>query len=156
MMKISAWKKLFAPHILSRGEEYFESELVNVEKIGEQSITATVEGTDVYSVEIILKDDHVVEMYCDCPYAADGNNCKHMAAVFFAAEKEENGYIPNAVDISQTENKNEIVDATLTKAISGLSDTQLRQLLSDAAKKHGDVRNHIAIIGKKSVDPAVK
>ena len=45
-MKIIAWKKLFAPHILSRGEEYFESELVNIEKIGEQSITATVEGID--------------------------------------------------------------------------------------------------------------
>ena len=156
MMKISAWKKLFAPHILSRGEEYFESELVNIEKIGEQSITATVEGTDVYSVEIVLKDGHVVEMYCDCPYAADGNKCKHMAAVLFAAEDEESGDILNSEDVSQTENKNEIVDATLTKAIAGLSDTQLRQLLSDAAKKHGDVRDRIAIIGKNTVEPAVK
>ena len=104
MMKISAWKKLFAPHILSRGEEYFESELVNIEKIDEQSITATVEGTDVYSVEIVLKDDHVVEMHCDCPYAADGNNCKHMAAVLFAAEDEENCDYPITVDFSQPEN----------------------------------------------------
>ena len=30
-MEIADWKKLFAPHILSRGEEYYESELVEIE-----------------------------------------------------------------------------------------------------------------------------
>ena len=29
-MEIADWKKLFAPHILSRGEEYYESELVEI------------------------------------------------------------------------------------------------------------------------------
>ena len=45
-MEIADWKKLFAPHILSRGEEYYESELVEIEAMDEQSIEATVEGTD--------------------------------------------------------------------------------------------------------------
>lgn len=26
-------------------------------------------------------------MYCTCPYAADGRNCKHMAAVLFQFEE---------------------------------------------------------------------
>ena len=30
-MEIVDWEKLFAPHILSRGEEYYESELVEIE-----------------------------------------------------------------------------------------------------------------------------
>ena len=155
-MKITAWKKLFAPHILSRGEEYFESELVKIEKIDEQSITATVEGTDVYSVEIVLKNNRVIEMDCDCPYAAEGNNCKHMAAVLFVAEDEENVELSIADDFSQLENENESVDAVLEKTISGLSDIQLRQLLADTAKKHSDVRDRIMIIGKNTVGPDVK
>jgi hypothetical protein len=155
MMKITGWKKLFAPHILSRGEEYFESELVNIEKIDEQSVAATVEGTDVYSVEIVLKNDRVADMYCDCPYAADGNNCKHMAAVLFVAE-EENGGNSNSEDNSQYERKKETADANLENTIAGLSDAQLRQLLTDTAKTHSDVRDRIAIIGKKTVDPALK
>lgn len=30
-MEIADWKKLFAPRILSRGEEYYDSELVEIE-----------------------------------------------------------------------------------------------------------------------------
>ena len=70
-MEIADWKKLFAPHILSRGEEYYESELVEIEAMDEQSIEATVEGTDTYSVEIVLKNNRVAQMDCDCPYAAE-------------------------------------------------------------------------------------
>lgn len=29
----------------------------------------------------------MTDMFCDCPYAEDGNNCKHMAAVLYAADK---------------------------------------------------------------------
>ena len=97
------------------------------------------------AVEIVLKDDHVVEMYCDCPYAADGNNCKHMAAVLFAVEDEENCDYPITDDFSQPENDSE--DSVLAKNVAALSDAQLRQLLIDTAKKHGDVRDRIAIIG---------
>ena len=67
-MEIADWKKLFAPHILFRGEEYYESELVEIEAMDEQSIEATVEGTDTYSVEIVLKNNRVAQMACDCPY----------------------------------------------------------------------------------------
>ena len=66
MMKITGWKKLFAPHILSRGEEYFESELVNIEKNDEQSVAATVEGTDVYSVEIVFIASRAMSAKISC------------------------------------------------------------------------------------------
>ena len=92
-MRIVGWKKLFAPHILSRGEDYYESELVEIEAMDEESIEAAVEGTDTYSVEIVLKNNRVAQMRCDCPYAADGNNCKHMAAGLFAADDAERDVI---------------------------------------------------------------
>ena len=93
-MEIADWKKFFAPRILSRGEEYYDSELVEIEAMDEQSIEATVEGTDTYSVEIVLKNNRVAQMACDCPYATDGNNCKHMAAVLFAADDAESTEYP--------------------------------------------------------------
>ena len=64
-MEITGWKKLFAPHILMRGQEYYESELVEIEAMDEQSIEATVEGTEPYSVEIVLKNSRVAQMDCD-------------------------------------------------------------------------------------------
>ena len=30
--------------------------------------------------------DPIEDMLCDCPYAEDGNYCKHMAAVLFAVD----------------------------------------------------------------------
>ena len=35
-----------------------------------------------------MNDREIEEMECTCPYAEDGNYCKHMAAVLYAAEKE--------------------------------------------------------------------
>ena len=80
-MKIKSWQRLFAPQILSRGQEYYDAELVNICRAEETEIEATVEGTERYHVEIYLRRGQVMEMDCDCPYASDGNNCKHMAAV---------------------------------------------------------------------------
>ena len=156
-MKIADWKKLFAPRILSRGEEYYESELVGIRAMDEQSIEAAVEGTDTYSVEIILRNNRVARMVCDCPYAADGNNCKHMAAVLFAADDTESTEYPLIECITKrNQEKQEATDSALTKAISELSENQLRLLLTDAAKKHSDIRDRITLIGKSIVDPLVR
>lgn len=156
-MEIADWKKLFAPHILSRGEEYYESELVEIEAMDEQSIEATVEGTDTYSVEIVLKNNRVAQMDCDCPYAADGNNCKHMAAVLFAADDTESTeYSLIECITKRDQEKQEARDSALTRAISELSEEQLRLLLTDAAKKHSDIWDRITLIGKNTVDPLVR
>ena len=156
-MEIADWKKLFAPHILSRGEEYYESELVEIEAMDEQSIKATVEGTDTYSVEIVLKNNRVAQMDCDCPYAADGNNCKHMAAVLFAADDTESTeYSLIECITKRDQEKQEARDSALTRAISELSEEQLRLLLTDAAKKHSDIWDRITLIGKNTVDPLVR
>lgn len=40
-------------------------------------------GSDVYYVVIEKENDEILHMRCNCPYAADGNYCKHMAAVLY-------------------------------------------------------------------------
>ena len=81
------WKNLFQKHILERGYNYYEDGSVTQIKINKDEITAVVEGTYDYNVSIDLKNGIVTDMFCDCPYAEDGNNCKHMAAVLYAADE---------------------------------------------------------------------
>lgn len=58
-------------------------------EISDDIIRADVIGSEDYEVEISLSNGEVTDMYCSCPYALDGRNCKHMAAVLY--EWSENG-----------------------------------------------------------------
>ena len=83
------WKHLFRSHILERGWDYYQSGCVrNVKPIG-RGFTAIVDGSHEYDVSIILEDGHVIDMFCDCPYAEDGSHCKHMAAVLYRISEED-------------------------------------------------------------------
>ena len=83
------WKELFQDHIFARGEMYFcDGAVLELHKT-EQGYHAVVEGTEDYEVDIEIEGGQVHEMYCSCPYAEDGNNCKHMAAVLYMIEEEE-------------------------------------------------------------------
>lgn len=84
MMQMGSWKNWFQPHILERGRTYFDEGRVSALEHTEDGYTATVEGTEEYEVEILLDEDSIEDMICDCPYAENGNACKHMAAVLFA------------------------------------------------------------------------
>ena len=77
------WKKLFAIHILERGYDYYCDDAVENMEISDDIIRADVIGTEDYEVEISLSNGEVTEMYCSCPYALDGRNCKHMVAVLY-------------------------------------------------------------------------
>ena len=78
------WTSLFQKHILERGFAYFCNEAVENLEITEKAVSATVEGTEEYEVEINLDQGMVGDMSCTCPYAEDGKYCKHMAAVLYA------------------------------------------------------------------------
>src|SRR5699024_2935642 len=83
------WTYTFKEHILTRGFDYFVRKLVEITEYSTSSVKAKVEGTQMYDVEIEF-DEHqeVVAIYCDCPHAAEGNNCKHAAAVLYAVDRE--------------------------------------------------------------------
>ena len=85
---MASWRELFKPWILERGREYFVcGQVVELQEDG-PDVRAEVSGTEEYRVEIRRAGGRVVQMECDCPYAAGGENCKHMAAVLFALEDE--------------------------------------------------------------------
>src|SRR5690625_3604755 len=83
------WHQTFSGVILSRGLDYHHRGLVKILDISKDFIEASVYGSHVYHVKIKLKDGKITYMKCDCPFAFDGNHCKHMAAVLFRAEDTE-------------------------------------------------------------------
>lgn len=98
------WKKLFATHILERGYDYYLENLVENIDISEDIIRADVIGSEDYEVEISINNGEVADMYCSCPYALDGRNCKHMAAVLYEwseGEEEEETFNEVNTDLFQ-------------------------------------------------------
>ncbi|MFD4589062.1 SWIM zinc finger domain-containing protein [Streptomyces sp. NPDC058434] len=61
-----------------RGRGYLNA--VSGLDVGDGSVTARVQGTDVYEVELILGKGTGVSGWCDCPYGQEGNFCKHCVA----------------------------------------------------------------------------
>ena len=66
-----------------RGEEYFSVGAVERLRATEDKITAKVEGTETYRVEL-RDDDGELAYDCTCPRAGDGYFCKHCVAVGLA------------------------------------------------------------------------
>ena len=77
------WETYFQKRILDRGYDYYSDERVEDLRINSNRIKAVVNGTDFYHVEIKLNGNKIIGMSCDCPYAQDEHNCKHMAAVLY-------------------------------------------------------------------------
>lgn len=77
------WETYFQKRILDRGYDYYFDDRVENLRVNSNRIKAVVNGTDFYHVEIKLNGNKIIGMSCDCPYALDGHNCKHMAAVLY-------------------------------------------------------------------------
>lgn len=95
------WKRLFELHILERGYDYYCENAVENIDFAKDSIRADVIGTENYEVEISLNNGEVTDMHCSCPYAEDGRNCKHMAAVLY--EWSEGQYNENPEEGEETD-----------------------------------------------------
>ena len=85
-MHITDWKENFISKMITRGRNYWRAGAVKNLHCTQEKITADVEGTRLYRVEITLAGDAVATLSCTCPFAKEGANCKHMAAVLFAAD----------------------------------------------------------------------
>lgn len=135
------WKNLFAMHILDRGYDYYVEGAVKNIEISNEIITANVTGSDDYDVEIYLHNGKVKSMYCSCPYAFDGRNCKHMAAVLYEWSNNEckkkkykspikDLFIP--ADTIESYNKKE---AAVTKLVRSASEDDVYSFLITALAK---------------------
>ncbi len=132
---MSGWKDLFREHILARGEMYYYDGAVQELQKTEHGYHAVVEGTEDYEVDIEMEDGQIYEMYCTCPYAEDGNNCKHMAAVLYEIEEQkEPGRLTEESGSNQAEEE-------LEDIIGNIPETELRSFVKQLAGQDDEIRN---------------
>ena len=114
------WKKLFNPIIIERGYDYYRNGNAEILSSMADEVNAVVSGSDDYEVNIYFSDGEIEDMYCNCPYASDGNNCKHMAAVLYMFENLKDHPILRDTDVESL--------------INNTSPEQLRGFLINAMK----------------------
>jgi non-specific serine/threonine protein kinase len=70
------------PNILQRGRDYYnKGRVIEVDLLDDNTAVCQVSGnTGSYEVEIESESRDGLTFDCNCPYAADGNICKHMVA----------------------------------------------------------------------------
>lgn len=115
------WKERFPPRILERGRTYHQMGRVHRLTHHGREVSAAVEGTRLYHPAIVFSRGIPGDAACDCPYAADGAWCKHIAALLFALE--ELDYSP----VSEL--------PTWEDALAELSPEMLRVVLRNAAEQ---------------------
>jgi superfamily II DNA or RNA helicase len=81
-----ALRRFVAPRTLSRGDAYYiEGRVRRIEQIGPGLIHAEVQGSRLYSVELMIEGNHL-STECECPWFQDNfEECKHIWAVIRAA-----------------------------------------------------------------------
>ena len=134
---LKPWEYLFKTHILARGWDYYENGAVSSLEKTETGYKATVEGSYDYEVEVEIYDNEVVDMFCDCPYAEDGNYCKHMAAVLYEIEEK------SAQMTSEVRENPADIKTELENVIKNIDESEVRKLLLELALKDDSLQNQI-------------
>ena len=123
-----------------RGWDYYrEGTVTDLEACGKGKYRAVVQGTEGYRVEIELDNNVPVSMECDCPYAEDGNNCKHMAAVLYAVED----YTAQNHDAGAENNMPD--DESVESIINRIPESDLRSVLLKLCKEEEAVHRQIVL-----------
>ncbi|MBE5919599.1 MAG: hypothetical protein E7272_07110 [Pseudobutyrivibrio ruminis] len=143
-MKVN-WESLFKSHIRERGYDYHADNRVRIISADEHKIEACVDGSDVYEIEIDVDAGNIINMECDCPYAAGGNNCKHMAAVLYEFFSEENSNKPESDHLTRLIQEKEMLREDIQQLLSKIPDEEKQILLTNLLINDSELRNTLKL-----------
>ena len=136
------WTDRFNDTILGRGRLLAKNGAVVGLHRSPPDWRAMVVGTELYSVSVRIEKGQAVGTACSCPYAAHGENCKHMAAVFYILGKR----FPDIVTDD---------DAALTARLNTLSPDETEDALQFAIEC-GSTRCVVILLNRRSADGQLK
>ena len=142
------WESLFKSHIRERGYDYYADNRVRIISADEHKIKACVDGSDVYEIEIDVDAGNIISMECDCPYAAGGNNCKHMAAVLYECFSDEDGIDSKKQEtdhLTRFIQEKEILRADIQQLLSKIPDEEKQTLLTNLLINDSELRNSLKL-----------
>ena len=142
MIALDNFESCVPYRILLCGEEYYEIGAVSeLEEDSPGEWTATVEGTENYSVEISMDGKEIKSWYCDCPY--DGEICKHVVATLLAIRDNEKKVNRSAfskvkVEVEEAVVIDETVD--IQQLLSFANPQELSQFIYEYASMHSEFK----------------
>lgn len=135
IIPLNSFEQLIDETILKRGLQYFEQGCVSeFTTIATNEYQAIVEGSEDYTVNLIIKNDIVVSHYCNCPYDL-GPVCKHEAAVLFYMLQNE---------LSLSENK-PTVDHQIKAILHLLDQESLQKFIIEQCKQDKKFKNFFLV-----------
>jgi uncharacterized Zn finger protein len=131
--------------ILKRGLTYFRNGKVHEpEESASGEYEALVEGTEPYTVRLVIDRGEVVEHLCSCPYDA-GPVCKHVAAVLFYLQKDVLGLKekkrPAKGEGAKKPTKRKTVEERVDAMLETVDPDALRQFVREQASQNVQFRN---------------
>lgn len=147
----------FVPsRIWQRGRDYYSSgAITSIEENRPGEWIAVVEGTDDYTVRIVMDGDEILEWECDCPYDG-GDICKHVVAVAIAirnmkTDDSEKGLLKKqrSINGAKTAKWSEKVagivaqreELAFAELLSKASADDLRLVIMEYSMKNEDIKN---------------
>ena len=131
--------------ILKRGLSYFRNGKVHEPlETGPGEFETIVDGTEAYTVRLVVANGVVTEHVCSCPYDM-GPVCKHVAAVLFSLRQEELGLKKKPAHAKTAGTKKTAKRKTVVERVDALLDSvaidDLKQFVREQASMNVQFRN---------------
>lgn len=121
----------FFDYILSRGYDYYTSGKVGKVKNNKGNVTAIVHGNEDYNVKVEMDSGIFINGECSCPYNANGEYCKHIAAVLYCLNDEKVFDSNKSYDLEDIINK--------------INDKKIRKFLYNSLVNDDDLLNKFRV-----------
>lgn len=126
--------------ILKRGLDYFKKGYVtDVNELGGGNYEITVEGTEIYTVNLSIEGNAVRRFECDCPYDM-GPVCKHVVAALFYLQKDTLDITALPAKKATNKKKEKSVAVQAEELLNTLSLSALKAFIHDVCVKDSNFR----------------
>lgn len=141
---LNSFEQLIDETILKRGLEYFEQGYVSeFTTIATNEYEAIVEGSEDYTVNLIIENDIVVSHFCTCPYDF-GPVCKHEVAVLFYLLQNELNLSENKPK-KKKEQKKLTVENQIKTILNSIDQDALQKFIIEQCKQDKKFRNYFLV-----------
>ena len=126
----------FSRKVLNKGWQYYDNCFVDDISVDQDIYSAIVHGSADYDVFVNIHKGNFLNGKCNCPYALEGHNCKHMAALLYAITDENKvNEIDNTKDNS----------FSLLDIIESIDSDKLNEFLYDVLMGNDEMYNDFRI-----------
>ena len=126
----------FSRKVLNKGWQYYDNCFVDDISVDQDIYSAIVHGSADYDVSVNIHKGNFLNGKCNCPYALEGHNCKHMATLLYAITDENKvNEIDNTKDNS----------FSLLDIIESIDSDKLNEFLYDVLMGNDEMYNDFRI-----------